>query len=115
MTTLNDFVQNLLAKIPTAQQPAASALIVQYGPQLQQMAIDDAWAYIRRIMAGDLQAVADLDSALSNDAFLAKVKANTAAWQSVANYNIIRDQLRNEILLRAAPIVLSILLALVGL
>jgi len=33
----------------------------------------------------------------------------------VAQYNIVRDQMKNEILLRLAPIVVTILAGLVGL
>ena len=46
---------------------------------------------------------------------MAQVKANTARWENLARYNVVRDQLRNEMLLRAAPIVLAVLAALVGL
>ena len=59
--------------------------------------------------------VSELDSTLSNDEFVAKVKANTARWETVANYNIVRNNLKNEILLRLAPIVLGLLAGLVGL
>ena len=76
---------------------------------------EDAWAYLRRLMAGDIEAVAELDSKLSSDEFIAKVKANTARWENVAHYNKVREDLRNEMLLRLAPIVLGLLAALVGL
>ena len=66
-------------------------------------------------MAGDLDVVAELDSKLSNDEFIAKVKANTARWESVASYNKVREDLKNELLLRLAPIVLGLLAGLVGL
>jgi hypothetical protein len=69
-----------------------------------------------RSMAGDaIDAAAELDASLSDEALLAKVKANTARWENVANYNVVREQMRNEFLLRPAPIVLSILMTLVGL
>jgi len=55
------------------------------------------------------------DSKLSNDEFAAKVKANTARWESVAQYNEVPDDLRNELLLRLAPVVLGLPAALVGL
>ncbi|MCL2640589.1 MAG: hypothetical protein FWD53_07085 [Phycisphaerales bacterium] len=71
--------------------------------------------FLRRLMAGDLEAVSDLDLLLSNEQFIAKVKANTARWEAVANYNKVRDSLRNELLLRLAPVVLSLLAALVSL
>lgn len=66
-------------------------------------------------MAGDLNVVAELDLKLSDDAFIAMVKANTAMWANVAAYNKLRDDMRSEMMLRIAPIVLTILLALVGL
>ena len=54
-------------------------------------------------MAGDIEAVAELDSKLSTDEFVAKVKANTARWENVAHYNKVREDLRNEMLLRLLP------------
>jgi hypothetical protein len=115
MTDVNDQVQALLAKVPEAQRTAAANLLAQYGPQFLQMATDDAWQYLRRLLAGDLDAVSELDAKMSDDAFIAKVKTNTARWENVANYNIVRENMKNEILLRLAPIVLSLLAALVGL
>ena len=115
MSDLNQRIQDLLARIPESQRQAAMALIVQYGPRLFDLAQEDAWGYLRRLMAGDLDVVAELDGKLSNDEFVAKVKANTARWENVANYNVVRANLKNEVLLRLAPIVLSVLAGLVGL
>ena len=115
MTDFNEQVQALLTKVPDTQRQAAAALLAQYGPRLFDMAQADAWQYLRRLMAGDIEVVAELDAKLSNDAFLAQVKANTARWEAVAQYNKVREDLKNEILLRLAPIVLSLLAALVGL
>jgi len=115
MSNLNQKVQDLLSRIPEDQRQAASALLVQYGPRLFEMGQEDAWQYLRRLMAGDIEAVAELDSKLSSDEFIAKVKANTARWENVAHYNKVREDLRNEVLLRLAPIVLGLLAALVGL
>jgi hypothetical protein len=115
LTDLNTRVQELLAKVPEAQRQAAANLLAQYGPRLFDLAQEDAWQYLRRLMAGDLDAVAELDAKLSDDQFIALVKANTARWESVASYNKVRDDLKNEILLRLAPIVLSVLAGLVGL
>jgi len=108
-------VENLLALVPVGQRDAAAALLAQYGPRLFEMAKADALAYLRRLMAGDLQVVLELDAKLSDDEFIAKVKANTARWEAVANYNVVREDLKNEILLKMAPVVLSVLAALVGL
>jgi len=115
MTDLNQQLQELLVKVPADQRQAAAALLAQYGPRFFELAQEDAWQYLRRLMAGDLEAVSELDSKLSNDEFIAKVKANTARWESVAQYNKVREDLKNEILLRLAPIVLSVLAGLVGL
>lgn len=115
MTDINDQIQTLLAKVPDAQRQAAADLLAQYGPKFFDIAQQDAWQYLRRLMAGDLDVVGELDSALSNDEFIARVKTNTARWESVANYNQVRDDLKNELLLKIAPIVLAILAALVGL
>jgi hypothetical protein len=115
MSDLNQQIQELLAKVPAEQRQAAAALLSQYGPRFFELAQEDAWQYLRRLMAGDLDVVSELDSKLSNDEFIAKVKANTARWESVAQYNKVRENLKNEILLRLAPIVLSVLAALVGL
>ena len=108
-------IDELLLKVPEAQRQAAGALLAQYGPRFIEMANEDAWQYLRRLMAGDLDVISELDSKLSNDEFIAKVKANTARWETVANYNKVRNDLKNEILLRLAPIVLSLLAGLVGL
>jgi hypothetical protein len=105
----------ILAMVPAAQRPAASDLLTQWGPKFFEMSVADAWSYLRRLLAGDLDAAAELDASLSDADFLAKVKANTARWQSVESYNVVRAQMVNEFLLKLAPIVLSILLALVGL
>jgi TRAP-type C4-dicarboxylate transport system substrate-binding protein len=115
MADLNQRIQDLLARIPEAQRQAAASLLAQYGPRLFELAQEDLLQYLRRLLAGDITAVAELDSKLSNDEFVAKVKANTARWEAVANYNKVRDDLRQEILLRLAPVVASVLMALVGL
>jgi hypothetical protein len=115
MSALDIKAQNILAAVPAGQRDAAAALLAQYGPRFLDMAQADAWQLIRRLMAGDLEAVSELDAKLSNDEFIAKVKANTARWENVANYNKVRDDLKNEILLRLAPIVLALLAGLVGL
>ena len=105
----------ILALVPADKKQAASDLLAQWGPKFLQMSVQDGWQYLRRLLAGDIDAVAELDASLSDDAFIAKVKANTARWETVANYNVVREQMKNEFLLRLAPIVLSVLMALVGL
>jgi hypothetical protein len=115
MSDLNQRVQELLSRIPEDQRQDATALLAEYGPRLFELAQEEAWHYLRRLMAGDIEAVAELDSKLSSDEFVAKVKANTARWESVARYNKVREDLKNELLLRIAPVVASILAALVGL
>ena len=115
MADLNTRISELLAKVPDEQRQAAAALLAQYGPRFFEVAEEDAWQYLRRLMAGDLYVVAELDSKLSNDEFVAKVKANTARWENVAHYNKVREDLRNELLLRLAPIVLVLLAGTVGL
>ena len=115
MTSVNEQGQSLLSRVPAAQKQAAAALLAQYGPRFFEMAQEEAWQYLRRLMAGDVDVVAELDGKLSNDEFIARVKANTARWESVANYNIVREKLKNEMLLRLAPVVLGLLMALVGL
>ena len=115
MSDLNQRVQDLLGRIPENQRQAAGALIAQYGPRLFELAQEDAWAYLRRLLAGDLDVVAELDGKLSNEDFIAKVKANTARWESVAAYNKVREDLRNDLLLKLAPVAAAILAALVGL
>lgn len=115
MADIGTKISDLLAKIPEPQREAALVLLTQYGPRLWEIAQEDAWQYLRRLMAGDLMAVVELDSKLSSDEFIAKVKSNTARWEGVAVYNKIRDEIGNEVALRTAAIVASILLALVGL
>lgn len=111
----NQQIQELLARVPDEQRQAASALLSQYGPRFLELAQEDAWQYLRRLMAGDIAVVSELDAKLSNEEFLAQVKGNTARWENVARYNLVREQLKNEILLRLAPVVLGLLAALVGL
>jgi hypothetical protein len=69
----------------------------------------------RWLQSADLDAVSELDARLSDDQWIARVKANTARWENVSGYNIIRDRLRTEMLLKLAPVVVGILAALVGL
>ena len=114
-SSLQDRINSLLGNVPDAQRQVAADLLAQYGPKFFDMAREDAWGYLRRILAGDFDAVSELDTTLSNDAFIARVKANTARWENVAQYNIVRNNLKNEFLLRLAPIVAAILGALVGL
>ena len=115
MADFQEKVSELLLKIPQSQRQAAASLLSQYGPRLFEMAHDDIWMYLRRLMAGDIEAVAELDFLLSDEEFIARVKVNTARWANVAQYNVVRANLRNELLLRLAPIVLSLLAALVSL
>jgi len=115
MSETNERIQQLLARVPEEQRQAAVALLAEYGPRLFDLAQEGAWQYLRRLMAGDIEAVAELDSKLSSDEFVAKVKVNTARWEAVASYNKVREDLKNELLLRIAPVVASILAALVGL
>lgn len=115
MADLVTQINALVAKVPVAQQPAATALLTQWGPKFFLIAQEDAWNLLRRLLAGDLDVVTELDSTLSNDEFVSRVKANTARWDGVANYNKVRSDLANEFLLRVAPIVGAILAALVGL
>ena len=110
---LDTKLTDLLAKVPADKRDAAGSLIAYYGPQLLNMAVADAAGYLKRLLAGDLNVVTELDAGLSTDEWLAKVKANTARWENVAQYNIVRSNMTNEFLLRAAPVLASILLALV--
>jgi len=115
MSEVTDRAQGLPAKVPEDQRQAAASLLAEYGPRFFELAQEDAWQYLRRLMAGDLTVVAELDSKLSDDEFIAKVKANTARWANVAHYNKVREDLKNELLLRLAPIVLALLAGMVGL
>lgn len=115
---MTDFVERcneLLALIPEDRRQAAADLLAQYGPKFFDLAREDAWGYMRRLLAGDLEAASELDAKLSDDEFIAKVKANTARWDTVVSYNVVRESLKNDFLLKLAPVVLSMLLALVGL
>ena len=44
-----------------------ATVVAQYGPRLFELAREDAWQYLRRLMAGDLDVVAELDGKLSDD------------------------------------------------
>jgi len=115
MADLQTQISSLLEKVPQSQRQAAASLLAQYGPRFFAIANEDAWAYLRRLMAGDLDAAAELDFLLSDDEFIAKVKINTARWENIAAANKVRDSLKTEFLIRLAPVVLGLLLALVGL
>ena len=115
MSEMNERIQQLLARVPEERRRAAAALLAEYGPRLFDLAQEDAWQYLRRLMAADIEAAAELDARLSSEEFIAKVKANTARWEAVARYDKVRADLQNELLLRIAPVVASILAALVGL
>ena len=115
MADLQTQISELLLKVPVSQRQAAASLLAEYGPRFFAMAHEDVFQYLRRLMAGDLDVISEMDSLLSDDQFIAKVKANTARWEAVANYNVVRANLRNEFLLRMAPVVLSLLAILVGL
>jgi len=95
MADLQTQINELLEKVPTSQRQAAASLLAEYGPRFFAMAHNDVWQYLRRLMNGDVEIVAELDSLLSNDEFVAKVKANTARWEAVANYNVVRNNLRS--------------------
>ena len=112
---LDDMIAALLLKVPEPYRAVAADLLAQYGTRFFAMAREDAWQYLRRLMAGDMEAVVELDAKLSDDEFLAKVKANTALWANVAQYNKVRDEMREALLLRLAPVILALLLAVVGL
>ena len=115
MTDVKIKIDALLERIPPEQKLAAAELLAQYGPRLFDLALEDAWGYLRRLMEGDLDAAAELDAKLTDAEFIARVKANTARWEAVASANSVRDTLRNELILRLAPVVASILAGLVGL
>ena len=108
-------IDEILANVPEHQRDAARALLAEYGPVFLTMAIEDAWSYLRRLQAGDLDAVSEMLAKMPDDDFLAKVKANTARWETVTGYNIVRANLQKEFALRVAVTVLSILAAMVGL
>ena len=113
MTEFNNQIQGLLARVPDSQKQAAGALLAQYGPRFFEMTQDDAMQCLRRLMAGDLSAAVELDSKLSDAQWLARVAANTAAWEGVAEFNKARADLRQQIAVRIAAAVASLLLALV--
>lgn len=113
--TLAGKIDAILAVIPEAQRPAAGALLVEFGPQLLSMATVEAMGYLRRLVAGDVMAAADLLASLSGDELLVRVKANTARWEAVAGYNAAQAELRTSIAVKSAPVLASILFAIVGL
>jgi len=73
MADLDEQVLNLLERVPENQRQAAAALLAQYGPRFFEMAQEDASQYLHRLMAGDLDVVAELDGKLSNDEWITKV------------------------------------------
>lgn len=115
LETLADKISAIMAVIPEAQRPAAGALLAEFGPQLLAMATTEAMGYLRRLVAGDVMAAADLLASLSGDELLVRVKANTARWESVAGYNAAQADLRTSIAVKAAPVLATILFAIIGL
>ena len=122
MSTHDDFrsdsngkIDEILAKLPASQRPAAANLIALYGPKLLDIAKEDATQYIRRLLAGDIEAATDLYDTLTHDEFLAQVTLNTQRWAEVAEYNIARAKMRLDFGMKAALVLLAILMALVGL
>jgi len=113
LSDLQSKANYLLARVPDSQKQAAGALLAQYGPRFFEMTQDDAMQCLRRLMAGDLSAAVELDSKLSDAQWLARVAANTAAWEGVAEFNKARSDLRQQIAVRIAAAVASLLLALV--
>jgi hypothetical protein len=107
--------EDLLAKIPPEDVSAAKAVLSQYSTTLLQMTQESAWGYIMRLMEGDLTAVSDVLAQMSDEAFILRVKQNTARWQNVARYEEFVKTVENKVLVAVAPVLLSILLALVGL
>ena len=115
MADLQTQISSLLEKVPQSQRQAAASLLTQYGPRFFALAQADAWAYLRRLMAGDLDVVCELDTLLSDEEFISKVKINTARWENITAASKVRDSLKTEFLIRLAPVVLGLLLALVSL
>lgn len=107
--------EELLAKIPPEEVAAAKAVLTEYAPILLQMTQEAAWGYIKRLMEGDLGAVSEVLSQMTDDAFVLRVKQNTARWQNVARYEEFVKTAENKVLVAVAPVLLSVLLALVGL
>ena len=112
---ISALTSDIIAKFPEPQRAAATAVLIQYSPRIFEMAKEDILGYLMRLKAGDLDAAVELDNKLSDAEWLSRVKANSARWENVAQYNIVREQTKNEILLRTVPIVVGILATLVGL
>lgn len=113
--TLRAKINALITKLPETQRILAASLLARYGQAFFDITVEDAWQYLERLMAGDFNVLLELDFQLSSDEWIAKVKANTARWENVAQYNKIRDDLRKEILLRLATVFVGLLFGLVGL
>ena len=64
MADLQTQINELLAKVPASQRPAAASLLAEYGPRFFAMAHEDVFQYLRRLMNGDLDVVSELDSLL---------------------------------------------------
>lgn len=113
--TITDKVNAILATIPASQQAAASALLAEYGPQLLSMAASQAMGYLKRLVAGDIMAAVDLLASLSDGELIVRVKQNTARWEAVAGFNVAQEEMKNNIAIKAAPVLASILFAIIGL
>lgn len=108
-------IQELIATVPQDKREQATAILAQYGPVFLEMARAEAMQYIARLMAGDFDAVGDILAKMSDEAFIARVKANSARWSNVAAYNETRSKLTSEMILRMVPVIGAILAGVVGL
>ncbi len=112
--TYQEMVDALLAKLPKEHREAAAALIAIYGPKLLEIAAADAYAYIQRLLANDVTVAQEILEQCSDAELLAQVAANTALWADQETFNAYRKEMMKSFVLTAAPLLLKILLAMVG-
>lgn len=113
--TIKEKVDALLSVIPENQRDAAAALLIEFGPKLFTMTTQAAMNALKRLAAGDLEVAVELLLGQSDDEFLTRVRANTARWQAVEGFNIAQDAMKTSFIMKAAPVLVAILAAFVGL
>ena len=111
---LADKIRKLLEHLPEDIRTQAAAILADYGPKLFELGTAQVWKYVQRAHAGDLSVMLDLQKTLSSDAFLAIMRENEARWQAVAHGAVAIQKTQDEIAARLLPILVTILLALLG-
>lgn len=117
---MTDLIADLLDRLPLDKLPEQErerirAFLHHYGTVFVELSVDEAWAYLQRLVRGDTQVVSELLALESDDAFMQRVRENTQRWDRVAAYEERVKGVREEFILALVPLVFRVLMLLVGL